>query len=843
MDGHQRRAEADITAMDRDVQGASARSDAGGGDVRPISGGWLLAWLSAALSAWLLPWLLPWPGVASTAPVAWLDTLRQWLLALTPRSDLWPALALLALALLALALLPVVVFNLMVSAGDVRPGRIRCFRLRVFALRPWIQIAVLSLACLSGASWTLGHVSVFRQHALKLDQRLNRRLDLTVVGRVVGLPRMRDHHLRFALKVRRSYRSKAGQAGSSLTPGGLILLNRYGYPHGRGQWIKAGRRYRMSVRIEPPHGTVNPGGFDYQRWLFRHHYLATGYVRGAVEPLAGNGEAGWLDRLRADLRGHLIRAVHERLARGLLLGLTLGDRSDLPRADWSVLLATGTNHLLAISGLHVGMIAGLLALIAGAIWRRTRWCEGFPAQKVAALAALAVAWLYAAIAGLSIPTERAAIMLTVMLSGVLFSRRWRLFDLWLLAAMIILLIDPFAPLDAGFWLSFLAVLVIIVWVRHRPEAPLWRRLIELQLILTLALWPWVWGLFGRIAWASLPANLLAVPLVSWVITPLALLGLVWIPLSPGTGSLLAQAIGWLGQGLFAALAFLTAHMPDSRLAPPPVVWLALAMIGVMFLLLPRRWPGRGLGLILLLPALLYRPVPPAEGTAAVWLFDLGRGTACLVRTHRHALLYVRGPVANDRVAGALRTLDIDHLDRVESGHTTSRQRLRWQALVEALSARAPYWDDCGAGQRWYWDGVRFATRPVTADGGRACVLTVRDRYGSTLLGDDLDRNTALALAREGIGSADWLIVPHRGAQADSPLAFVHAVRPRAALIEAGFLNRYGDPDPATLARYRRVGAHVHVSGEDGTLLIRGGHVTDLRRRQWPFAWRGLLPLR
>lgn len=833
MDGYQHDAEAGAAPLDGDVDRlAGTPTSSRDGGPRPITSAWLLLWLLAALLAWLLPWSAS--LARPSAVIAGLDACRRLLLLGLPA----PALPWLSLALLVAALALVVGFNLAVSTFDTSPGRLCVLIRAVRRRRLGILIMVSLLACLSGTLWTLGQVDGFRQHALHLNQRL----DLTVTGRVVGLPRMYEDHLRFALRVARSKWRGFDRAGSPLAPGSLILLNRYGYPHGRDQWIGAGRVYRMVVRLKPPHGTVNPGGFDYQRWLFRHHYVATGYVHGTIEALPTRS-AGWLDRLRADLRGRLVRQAHDPQARGLLLGLTLGDRSYLSPEDWSVLLATGTNHLLAISGLHVGMMAGLFALLAGAAWRRTRWCEGLPAQKVAAVAALSVAWLYAMIAGLSIPTERAAIMLTVMLTGVLFARRWRLFDLWLLAAMVILLIDPFAPLDAGFWLSFLAVLVIIVWIRHRPEAPLWRRLIELQLILTLALWPWVWGLFDRVAWASVPANLLAVPLVSWLITPLSLLSLAAAPVWPSASVLLAQMVGWLGHGLFSALSFLAAQVPDTRLAAPPAIWLVLAMFGVMLLLLPRRWPRRWLGVLLLLPAALYRPASPAVGSASIWLFDLGQGTACLVRTHRHALLYVRGQAAQDRIAGALRTLGIEHLDRIETGHTTARQRRQWRVVVSGNLEHAPVWDNCRATHLWHWDGVRFLAESVAAAGDRSCVLRVRDRYGETLLGDDLDRSTAQALVSKGGVRADWLVVPHRGADGDSPEAFVQAVWPKAALIGAGYLNRYGDPDPATLRRYRRLGARIYVSGVAGALTIRDGRVVGLRSRRWPFAWRRLLSLR
>jgi len=808
------------TRAERAIAGGQSAS---AGRVRPVASSWLSIWLLAALSAWLLPW--PSPVTAATAPLDWLNDVRRFLVALTGAPG-----GLLSLALLTATGLLVMGFNWHVSRFDRMAGPDRaCFRMRWYG-----RGLIYALAILSGLTWTLGQAHRFRQHVLTAHQRF----DLVVVGRVVGLPQMRHHHLRFALEVERAHWVDADRKDLPLPSGSRILLNRYGQAHGRDQWIGSGRTYRMTVRLKPPHATANPGGFDYRRWLFRHRYVATGYVRGQVETLA-DSPAGWLGRLRADLRARLLRQVHALTARGLLLGLTLGDRSYLPQQDWSVLLATGTNHLLAISGLHVGMIAGLFALIVGGLWRRTRWCEGVPAQRVAAIAALIVAWLYALIAGLSIPTERAAIMLTVMLAGVLFARRWRLFDLWLLAAVLILLVDPFAPLDAGFWLSFLAVLAIIVWVRTRPEAPLWRRLVELQLILTLALWPLVWGVFGRIAWGAVPANLLAVPLVSWLVTPLALLTLVTAPFSTVLSGLLAQAVGWLGRGLFWWLGLLAGHLPDTHQIAPPPPWLVLAFVGVMLLLLPTRWPRRWLGLMLLLPVLLYRPPQPSAGMAVVRLFDLDHGTACLVRTRHHALLYTDGSIATDRVRSALRSLGVQHLDGILMRQVTPHQQRRWLALIAALSGQgASMRGQCSSPVSWYWDRVRFTTWPVVSGHDRGCVVTVQDRYGRTMLAGDLDAATAAVLARSGVAPVDWLVVPHHGDLDASPKMLVQKLRPSAALISAGYLNRFGYPDPTTLARYRAFQARTYVTARTGALRIESGEVTGWRSRQWPFAWRG-----
>jgi len=659
---------------------------------RPMGSAWLAFWLAGAL----LIWWLPWGDRDGSASRAVLNAVRIGFLELLPP----PSRA----AVISLILLSLVV------AGVVLVNRAATLRSASF---PYVRGMVVLLALLSGSVWTLGHVVQARRQGLDLSHSI----DVSVTGRVVGLPQWRHHALRFVLQVE----SVDGNGANRMRrlSGGRLLLRRYGYPARSSDWIDGGRRYRMQVRLSPRQSSRNPGGFDYRRWLFRQHIVASGYVRGRIERLP-DGRSGWLDRLRSDLRGRVAHEVHDPVGRGLLLGLGLGDRSALPRADWMLLLATGTNHLLAISGLHVGMVAGLFALLVGGVWRRTRYCEGIPVQRVAAIAALVSAWAYALLAGLSIPTERAAIMLSVLLSGILLARRWRSIDLWLLAAVLVLLLDPFAALDAGFWLSFLAVLVIIVWVVRRPHQPLWRRLIELQLILTLALWPLVWGFFDRIAWASLPANLLAVPLVSWVITPLALTSLGLASVVPTSMGVLAQPVALLGHVLFDYLGWLNVHLPQSHWSAPPLFLLGLTVAGVALLLQPRRWPGRWLGVFLIFPVLFYRPGWPPEGQVEFWLFDFHRGAACLLRTHDHTLMYGRGTVDNARLKASLTHLGVDHLDAMLDGPGTRHQRVSWAALRS--SGGKPGALVLGA-RHWCWDGVCFDRSDTKG------TLAVRDGSG------------------------------------------------------------------------------------------------------------------
>ncbi|MFW6323414.1 MAG: ComEC/Rec2 family competence protein [Guyparkeria sp.] len=408
--------------------------------------GLLLAWPVGALLGWLLPWTTG-SDAAWRLSLAWAGQLAL----SAPRATVW----------LAVGLLPVVV--LLWAAGSRR--------------------SALVLALLSGVAHTLGSSAALIDRTPSFDQRIDCRLEGTVRGLVDDRPDRR----RFVIEASAARAAEPGDPPSaegcrSIPEGGRLRLGDYTPAEERVKLV-SGHRYRFTARLKPLHGYANPGGFDYRRWLFRHHLLATGYLRdGDPVPLGkASGARARVDRIRhraQALLGKVLGRAEEadpagtsgaRAGEALLLGLAIGDRSGLDERQWETLLATGTNHLLAISGLHVGMIAALVGLLARTVWPRLAARSGMPAQWIGAAAAVVAAWSYALVAGLSIPTLRAALMLTILLLGVLGRRRWRLFDLWLVAFALVVALDPFAPLDAGFWLSFAAVLLILAVIQARAR--------------------------------------------------------------------------------------------------------------------------------------------------------------------------------------------------------------------------------------------------------------------------------------------------------------------------------------------------------------------------------------
>ncbi|MFI9652152.1 DNA internalization-related competence protein ComEC/Rec2 [Guyparkeria halopsychrophila] len=744
--------------------------------------------------------------------------------------------------------------------------------LALLALLVWRQgragwgLLAISLA---GALHTLVPVSTLVEQTPVFGDRVDCRLE----GAVVGLVDDRADRRRFTFSVHAARAAHpddrvATRVCQQLLPSGRLKLSDYTRPPERIELV-AGVGYDLIARLKPLRSHANPGGFDYRRYLFRHQILATGYLRDR-QPIVLGRASGWraqIDRWRDGARSLLqesLAVAERRTADGplsagaaLLHGLALGDRGELSDRQWEWLLATGTNHLLAISGLHVGMVAALAAWLVRVGWGRLPISRGWPAQRVAALAAVLAAWSYALIAGLSIPTLRAALMLTVLLLGVLMQRRWRLLDLWLIAFVLVMAIDPFAPLDMGFWLSFAAVLLIIVMIRGR--AGLWRpwEMLRLQWLLTLGLLPLTWGLFDRVAFASLPANLLAVPLVSMLITPLALLTLFVATLSPAAAAWPAWVIDGLGQGLFAVLAWLVAVFPDSNHAPPGPLALALFALGVLWLGLPRRFPGRGLALLLLLPALLVGSSRPSPGQFEAVVLDVGQGAAVLLRTARHDLLYDAGPrfgrfdTGEAIVLPALRALDVSQLDRIVISHAAMdhagglasiRAAFPQTEVIGPLDSRfgaVGQTRPCRHGDEWMIDGVRFSLfrAPRGSANDRSCVLRVAGQSGALLLTGDIEAAAEQWLLRHARLDAETVLVPHHGSTSSSTAAFVAATGARQVLVSAGFLNRWGHPRAEVVARWRAVGARVWRTDRYGALLLEHGQVRAERSGQWPFPWR------
>ncbi len=749
------------------------------------------------------------------------------------------------------------------------PGRGWLWLLLPVAALAWRWRRLYPLAfLLAGAAWTV------LQAGTVLTQRLPPTLegkDVAVEGRVASIPRVGERALRFDFDVD-AYAVPPGVSSVRLPR--RVRLRWYD----TGRRLGVGERWRLRVRLKRPSGFVNAGGFDYEAWLFRHRLRAVGYVR--ADPgnarLAPPTLGAALDRYRARLAAQIGAALSGRPAAGIVAALAVGVRDGIDTPQWDVLRRTGTSHLVAISGLHVGLVAGLAYGLAAFAWRRLgELCLRLAAPRAGALAALLAAAAYAALAGFSVPTQRALVMAAVCMGAVLAGRRASAWPLLASALLAVLVYDPLAVMAAGFWLSFAAVAVIVLTLSKRvqrvsppaneaeqggavtpPAEARWpgvlasvrRRLLQwgrLQLALGIGLAPLLLAFFQQASLVAPLANAVAIPAIGLLVVPLALLGVLAAGLvGPHAAGPLFAAAAAVIEFLWPALSWLAGleHAVAMRPAPPLVV-LAAGLVGVALLLSPRARALRAAGLVLLLPLVLYGPPQPRAGEAWLTVLDVGQGLAAVVRTRGHTLVYDTGArfgpdfdlgaaavVPYLRHAGVERvdTLVVSHGDVDHIGGTASLlAQVPVAARLSSVADRIPAAVPCRAGQRWDWDGVRFemlspSTAAPAAGNDASCVLRVESAFGAVLLTGDIEAAAERELVRRAGRSlrADVLVVPHHGSRTSSTAAFVDAVAPAVAVVSAGYRNRYRHPHDEVIARFVQRGVPVHNTADAGAVSVR-----------------------
>ena len=612
--------------------------------------------------------------------------------------------------------------------------------------------------------------------------------------------------------------------------------------------ITAGERWRMTVRLKAPHGAMNPHSFDAELWHWEQGVQAVGAVRAGAKDVAPERLAqtayypvAWL---RQQVRDRILQRVPDAQQAGLIAALVVGDQSAIAKPDWDVFRATGVAHLVSISGLHVTMFAWLAVQCVGWLWRRSpRLCLVYPAPQAALLGGVLLAAGYAVFAGWGVPAQRTCLMLATLALLRIQGVRWPWPQVWMLACAVVVALDPWALLQPGFWLSFVAVGILFATDLGSAALPATgmgarlARLLREQFAITLALAPLTLLLFGQVSVVGLLANAVAIPWVTLVITPLAMGGVllpgVW-GIAAGSVALLMWLLEWLATLPWAVLS----------VAMPPLWAGVVALLGSVLLVAPLAWHVRVLGLPLLLVVVLWQTPAPAERHFELLAPDIGQGNAVLVRTRKHSLLYDAGPrISQDSDAGqrvlvpllsamdiTLNRLLISHGDADHIGGAAVVLQAQPQTDVlssvpadHALSAQRRL-QRCEAGQHWEWDGVDFdILHPQAADyaqpqttNAMSCVLRVSNGVQTVLLAGDIGQ----AQERELVQSlaplrADVLLVPHHGSKTSSSPEFLQAVAPRWALVQSGYRNRYGHPAPPVLARYRDAGIRVINSPQCG----------------------------
>ncbi len=666
--------------------------------------------------------------------------------------------------------------------------------------------------------------------------------DLVIEGVIVSLPEHKQFGQRFVFELERVLNQKLD---NSSVPD-KIRLNWYR----TSEMLHVGQRWQLKVRLKQPHGFMNPGGFDYEAWLFRHGIRATGYVRQGEENHFLGMDAGpgfWLDSYRADLAMQIDFALEQSQFKGMIQALAIGMRQQISEQQWQVLVKTGTNHLMAISGLHVGLVAGLAFFLLRWCWgRSSRLLLYCPASKAGALAAILAALVYAALAGFSIPTQRALIMVVVFMVSIVWQRHRQPLDGLILALFIVLLFDPLAVMDAGFWLSFAAVAMILFGFTGRLNKNSgWAKWGKVHFLIAIALLPLTLLLFQKASLISPLANLIAVPVVSLLVVPLVLMGALLINVVPVVGQALLQLADYCLHWLWPILDWL-ATLPAAQIYQAFVgPWVIIpACIGTVWLLAPRGWPGRWLGGVWLLCAFVLPHPKPQQGEAQFTLLDVGQGLAAVIETQHKTLVFDTGPKFSDsfdtgeavvlpyllsRGISQIDTLIISHADNDHIGGTESL--LQFMPAIKTLSSAPDQLSEfgavkCEAGQGWSWDGVGFEmlhpdSQFSSDENNNSCVLKVSTTAGSMLLTGDIEKYAEISLSEQFATElrSDVLVVPHHGSKTSSTDGFIQAVSPRWALFPVGYRNRYKLPRQEVVDRYENSGAEVLMSGQHGAIVM------------------------
>ena len=717
--------------------------------------------------------------------------------------------------------------------------------------------------------------------------------DLRVIGVVDSLPDAVARGVRFRLRVESAHLPE----GEKVKIPEWLSVGWYADDAQNSPVVRPGQRWELTLRLRLPHGHVNPDGFDYEAWLLTEGVRATAYVRPGAQKLREEfvpDLATYIGRARDTLRARLQHALPDAEYAGVIIALVVGDQRGVSQSDWEIFNRTGIGHLVSISGLHITMIAALFGGLTSWLWRHSFFTRAnlpllLPAQKVSAAVGLLAALVYVALAGFGIPAQRTLLMLAVVSVALWLGRIASVSLVLCVSITMVLLCDPWAVLWPGFWLSFVAIACILYASVGRTAALNDERTVveagttratgfrswlgqsfaaatRTQYAVTLGLVPLTMALFGQISLIGPLANAIAIPLISFVITPLSLAGSIapapvsaWcLQSAHALVSALAQCLEWLSE---TSLAVWQAPRPDA-------MSVVLAIVGTLWLLAPRGWPLRWVGILAWLPMLMARPATPTQG---FWLtaFDIGQGNALLIETAHHRLLYDTGPAYSSESDGAtrvllpylrargIRQLDgliISHSDTDHSGGAASvidGIPIAWTSSSlpqdHALLEKMPSHTACRAGQSWIWDGVQFDMlhpdehyAKAEQPNARSCTLRIRYREHSVLLTGDIEAPQERALldrATEQL-SANVLLVPHHGSGTSSTPEFLAAVSPQLALFQVGYRNRYHHPKAEVLDRYIQRGISTLRTDEDGAVRVTiddditvSAHRCE-RRRYW-----------
>jgi competence protein ComEC len=624
--------------------------------------------------------------------------------------------------------------------------------------------------------------------------------------------------------------------------------------------LKPGEKWRLTVKLKKPRGFRNPGSFDYEAWLFEQNIKAKGYVYSAQKLHSEKnykllGKAGWhnwIEQVRQMLGEKWQSfAAHWPLL-GVLLAFTIGLTGNITPEQWQVFTNTGTIHLISISGFHINLIAGMAYVIIYFFWKRiTFLCERWPAQRAGALGAIIIGAIYSLLAGFSIPTQRSFITLSLFMGGLLFQRKTNLWQCFRWSVLIVTLLDPFAPLNLSFWLTYSAVGIILYAIsdpiistkKSWYSFQYWWPSLKLQLQIFLGLIPFSLFWFSQVSISSLWANLVAIPVTGFLILPLGLISILIEELYFPWAIFFMKMAHYCLEKLYLYLSWISHEHPVIFAWSLSDTWmLLLGVVGVLIILAPRGFPCRWLGFIFWLPLLCPLKKNINDGEAYFSLLDVGQGLASVIQTKNHTVVFDTGPKFSEYfdtglavVLPYLRNQHIKKIDALVISHKDLDHSGGLQSILAHMPVNKVWVNDphilktahlCEPDIEWTWDGVtfKFLTKGLeqfTDTNDTSCVLKVSNGSHSILLPGDLETRAEKVLVKN-YGKdlqADVLIVGHHGSKTSSSVGWLKAVEPKYGLFATGYLNRYHFPNAVVVARYDKMGIHHYSTTDCGIITV------------------------
>ena len=600
---------------------------------------------------------------------------------------------------------------------------------------------------------------------------------------------------------------------------------------------------RAKIKIKAPYGFVNPDTFDYERWLMMQGIEATAYIISYQTLETANSSDGyrqWRQRLFDKLQFYKNRFPQT----DSIAAITLGLSSLLSYKQRETLSATGTHHLFAVSGLHIGLVFGLFFILIERLWRLlflNRYL--YPSRDIALLGALPAAVAYAALAGFSVPTQRALIMLICIVCANFFRYRISLPQSLCVALLLILIYDPLATLSISFWLSFVAVAMIALFLLIVPNLQGWRLWFGMQAYIAAVMIVPSLLFFSRGALLSPLANMVIVPLTAFLVLPCSLIAVACFMLNDSAALFFMYIADWLFARLwqindwFASYTIKWFHAIDNLTT-------IVSLIGILLFIALKKHRLRWLALLLLFPllSLFNTPSPISPGAFRAMFFDVGQGLSVLVRTHKHTLIYDTGPryrsgfnTVDSVIMPYLRAQHIDVVNALVVSHTDNDHAGGVEILMrhispsrllssEAITTSGRSFEHCHEGQFWIWDDVRFEIlypQPDSAYEGNnaSCVLRISNQKHSLLLTADIEKQAEHILAKHPSLPSDVMLVPHHGSRTSSTAEFIDSVSPAIAVVTSGYRNRFSLPKPDIIGRYYERGIQVLDTSKTGALIF------------------------